>query len=321
MNKSKENISRLIRVSENDIWDSFVNQSEQFNVFVTSSYLESVGLSSNRYVLYVNGVPKLAYVHLPTDYEKIAPQTFSTYQSILFLTPSIRNYSDDNIAIDLMQKFLNEYRLFDCESFFSLHHSYLDLRGLQWYYYNDADSEIRITPRYTGLINICEFPSFESYLKTIRNTKRNEWHKFSRKRNVFVEESLEIDEFIALYKMTFSRQGMVPSREILTRVANIIEAGISNGYGKLYLLRSMGGDLISGAYICTDGKTDYYQFGANNPNLYSIGGSSILLLNAIRESFKHNKATFDLVGMNSPKRGDFKASFNARPKLYFEFKV
>ena len=116
----------------------------------------------------------------------------------------------------------------------------------------------------------------------------------------------------------FAQKEILIGNVSLNRVATIIQEGIGCGYGKLKILFNENGDAFSGIYILSDARTDYYQFGATDPNKKEMHGSTYLIFDAIESAFSASKLFFDMVGMNSSARGDFKASFNARVKPYFE---
>ena len=105
---------------------------------------------------------------------------------------------------------------------------------------------------------------------------------------------------------------------VVERVSNIISAGLKDRSGILRMLYNHNGDPVSGAYILSDETTDVYLFGANNTEFRDSYGPTRLLLESIKESFERNKTIFDFCGMNSPRRGEFKSSFNARVTPYFE---
>ena len=84
------------------------------------------------------------------------------------------------------------------------------------------------------------------------------------------------------------------------------------------MLYSKEGEPVSGAFILSDKNTDVYLFGANDNNYRDSYGSTRIILDSIKETFEESKKIFDFCGMNSPLRGDFKSSFNARLTPYFE---
>ena len=65
-----------------------------------------------------------------------------------------------------------------------------------------------------------------------------------------------------------------------------------------------------------DQRRAYYLFGANSPDLRATGGSTRLILDSILNARSRGLEEIDFVGVNSPKRGDFKLSFNPTLRLH-----
>ena len=81
---------------------------------------------------------------------------------------------------------------------------------------------------------------------------------------------------------------------------------------------SVNDSIASMAFFVSDAKCAYYLFGVNDPDMRDANASSKLLLNNIELSAHKGLKRFDFVGVNSPKRGDFKLSFNAELVPYQE---
>ena len=81
------------------------------------------------------------------------------------------------------------------------------------------------------------------------------------------------------------------------------------------------GDVVSSVVILSDPYSDYYLFGATDPMYRSFGVNTLLLLEAIKDSFLAGKKCFDMIGINSPNRGDFKTSFNSLPRQVFSVSI
>ena len=67
-----------------------------------------------------------------------------------------------------------------------------------------------------------------------------------------------------------------------------------------------------------DGRTSFFLFGAAEPGERDQGGYTYLSVQAIKDAFENGCAEVDIVGANSPNRSDYKISFNAELKPYFE---
>ena len=106
----------------------------------------------------------------------------------------------------------------------------------------------------------------------------------------------------------------------LAVVKNIATESLRNKSGKLPFCYDTHHNLHSSMLTLTYKDTAYYQFGATDPGFRSSSASAFLVLNSIKTAFESNIDFFDMVGINSPNRGDFKLSFNALPKPYFHLR-
>ena len=60
------------------------------------------------------------------------------------------------------------------------------------------------------------------------------------------------------------------------------------------------------------------MFGAADPEFRKNDTSSILIGESVKKSYELGLNEFDMCGVNSPNRGDFKLSFNAELKPFYE---
>ena len=169
---------------------------------------------------------------------------------------------------------------------------------------------------YTGVIHLDRFSSFEDFLSSIRAARRQDARK-AEKTGLRIELSHDVSEFIHLYELTFSRQGIASDDLQLAKVYRNVRTLLETGLGQILIARSSTGKVVSAIVTASDPICSYYLFGATDPTYRSTGANSALLLHAIQGMFQSAKKSFDMVGVNSPQRGDFKTSFNAEPVPFF----
>ena len=88
--------------------------------------------------------------------------------------------------------------------------------------------------------------------------------------------------------------------------------------GKLFVLRNKDNlKPIAASYFLHDKNNAYNLTLASDPAERKISPGTTLILKQIEFCFKNKINLIDFVGINSPNRGDYKTSFNARPKIYF----
>jgi hypothetical protein len=198
-----------------------------------------------------------------------------------------------------------------------VHPSLNDLRGFQWCNFHAAErGSYELSLSYTGVIRLDQFSSFEGFLSSIRTARRQDARK-AEKIGLQILPSHDVAEFIRLYTLTFTRQGIATDAAHLGLVQRIVESVLKTGLGQLLVARNSAGHATSAIVTANDPSCAYYLFGATDPVFRADGANSALLLHAIKDALLSGKKFFDMVGVNSPKRGDFKTSFNAEPTPFF----
>jgi len=97
----------------------------------------------------------------------------------------------------------------------------------------------------------------------------------------------------------------------------ITKVSLEQGFGRLAICE-FEGKPASASLFLYDKKRSYYLFGANNPDYRNTGASTKLMVDFIFDTKKRGLNEVDFIGVNSPNRGDYKISFNAGIKSYYE---
>lgn len=319
--KQIRTVGKLVKISDDDIWDEHVDLSLESNPFLTSRFLRSIGQENSRFALFESQqfiAGACIFNYRGGNFE--AAHSFCLYQGLFFPNSSKKSYSEENLRLKKMQRMIASIDSLQRPIRLSMHFNINDLRGIDWYYFqnNQSSLQAKTKVKYTGVIQLQEYGNFEEYLSTIRRERMREFLRSSESDTRIEIESKDVESFMVLYQKTFARQGLVNSKDNLNRVFRIIQDGINQSYGNLSMLYSSFGEPISGVFILSDNRTDTYLFGANDTKYRNIHGSTRLLVEAVRKSYSDKKEIFDFCGMNSPQRGEFKSSFNALITPYFE---
>jgi lipid II:glycine glycyltransferase (peptidoglycan interpeptide bridge formation enzyme) len=200
---------------------------------------------------------------------------------------------------------------------FCLHHAVEDLRSFQWFHYHEPErGQFKIELRYTGLLDLGSARDFDGYLSSIRTVRRQDYRR-AESGGLAIEESEDIDTLSRLHRLTFERQGIDRGQEEERLLLAISKAALSKGFGQLLLCRNREGVATSATLFLFDRHCGYYLFAANDPGYRKTGSGTYLILENIRRCQEKGLARVDFVGINSPERGDFKTSFNAKAVPYF----
>lgn len=310
--------TRLIECPSDDEWDVFILASPQCCVFSLSGYLAGLGATHDRLFFQMdNQIVAAALIVNPDDSEFRAPYPFSLYQGIALAPLPVRGYSAVSRRLKIISGLADELSRGYPHHSLCLHPSLTDLRGFQWCNYHTPEKgTYELSLYYTGIIRLDKFSSFEDFLSSIRTARRQDVKK-AEKAGLRIGPSNDVDEFIRLYGLTFSRQGIASDDSHLNRVRRIMHSVLNTGLGQMLVARNSAGQAASAIVTANDPNCAYYLFGATDPSFRSYGANSALLLHVIQDAFLSGKKSFDMVGVNSPQRGDFKTSFNAEPIPFF----
>lgn len=314
---------RLVACEDDARWDDFVARSPQGSVFARSWYLRAIASTgqarADRWWLLDAGRRPLAGALVLRDGPRPldAPFPFSPYQS-LFLSPEVARapvHRSGKEIVDVSTSLVSALADRYARLSFCCHPAFNDVRGLQWFRYGQPDA-FTLDVRYTGLVDLRATPDFDSYLGTIRPTRRYKYRR-AVAGGLRAERSEDLVALDALHVATFARQGISrPEHEgILMRA--IATAALAEGAGELLLCRAPSGAPASATLFLYDERCGYYLIGANAPEHRSLNSGTFLMLEAIRRCQERKLEMVDMCGVNSPERGDFKTSLGAVPTPYF----
>lgn len=302
-------------------WDAFVASSPQGNLFCTSPFLRALPVRCEHPVLKDGGRILAGAVVLHDERGAVVPlpYPFCLYQGMLLARewadmPAHRQASAtlewvEAFCADLVQRY---DRISLC-----LHPSFSDLRAFQWMHYHEAEKgRFAVDLRYTGWIDLDTWPGFDAYLESIRPTRRNEYRKSGRS-GLTVEVSQDLDALDQLHRLTFERQGLQRDEHEGRLVRAVAAQAVERGFGEMRVCRTAGGAIASATFFLHDGPTAYYWIGANHPDHRQTNAGAYLFLNNVEACYARGMMRVDVLGINSPQRGGFKTSMNARPVPYF----
>ena len=311
---------QLAFCSDDAVWDEFVGDSLEGSIFCYTGFLRALGETFERYFVVDQDRPVVGAVLLTRDGSPLpAPYHFSCYQGVMF-SKAVAEMPMHHRVLEKLK--LVEYLLAELSNRYSflsfcLHHEFSDLRAFLWFNYHEpSKGKFAIDLFYTGLLNLRESGTREQYTQEVRELRRREYNR-AVNLGVTIEYSNDINLLDWLHELTFKRQSLSRSAEEVRLLRSIAGHAIDEKFGRLLIARCSTGEAAS-AYLCLlDRRCAYYLFGANHPELRKTGASTYLMFQAIDLFRREGIQYFDFVGVNSPNRGDFKTSFNARPTPYY----
>tara|TARA_B100000795_G_scaffold178503_1_gene134968 strand:+ start:2495 stop:3451 length:957 start_codon:yes stop_codon:yes gene_type:complete len=300
-------------------WDKFVSKSPQNNIFCYSKFLDASHNNFKTYFVKKNGNIMLGCILIIAKDSKNCITPFM-YQSLLFdeYIANLPNHRSSKIIIDSIEFLLSNLENYYNNLAFSLHYTINDIRAFQWFNYHSTNKpKFIVKPRYTGILKFDDDDNFDSLLKKSRKVRVQEYHK-SVKKGFKVSISNDINILDDLHDEAFSRQGLKRTNGEKLLVSKISKIAIEEGFGRLMVCSTNLGEPVSAAMFLLDDNRGYYLVGATNSEYRNYGVGSFVMFEQIRKCFDDGLKEIDFIGINSPQRGDFKTSFNAKSELYFE---
>jgi len=315
----RESSIDLSQTEDRSKWDMLLTKSPQFNVFMTSNYLFSLETEFSLYLVsqgdsYIGGfIDFLEFDFLIGE----NASSFCTYQSFFFCH-ELSMSSANNLELEVMYAVTSLLLDLNVNFNFSVHHSIQDSRAFDWLNFDRGKTVVALSNKYTGIIDLRAVNS-SNLLDLFKPSRRSELLKSSAKITLSHGNNSDIATFMKLYENMFTEKGIPVSIPKLRVVRRIVETSQSSETGVLTLATDVESNEIVGAtFIQSDAMTSYYQFACANQRGKVLNSPTLLMASAIEESLKRGAQWFDVVGMNSPKRGFFKSTFGAIPRRYFE---
>lgn len=308
-----------INFNENkEVWNLFVTNSSQCNIFSNSNFLDSLNIKYDLATCYfkdniVCGAPIL-YDFDGSVRNKQFP--FTQYHGLLLAESGYKKShsqitNEYKITNFFIAEIVAKYKKICLSNSWHLN----DLRPFQWFNYNNPEKGMfQIDLRYTGVLKLNKLNSLNDLLSEIRTVRRQEFNKSSISLSFKFGDDVEILD--DLHKKTFERQNIKRTFTDGALLKSISRRALDLGYGKIgfaYLKN----EPVSAALFLYDKNSAYYLFGANHPDYRSLGSGTFVMVNMINDAIINSFSQVDFCGVNSPNRGDFKISFNAEIKPYF----
>jgi hypothetical protein len=306
----------LEEFADDQQWEDFFISSAERTPFSSPEFLKLQGNINQKFALKKNS-EVLAALIVPTDSEgNLKPGSFgSMHQGVLFSSIAKAGSNQrTEIFHTLLDLTIKQEIAFDI----SLHPEINDLRPVNWLNSELPNGKkINISVKYTGLIPVGEYSSYQEYFETLPKMRRDEIIKST----LIVEESKDFEIFADLYKESFSAKGIDFAQDQWNELRTIFRFATEHPDGKLTLAIDQETSVpISATITIQDEKTLYYWFAATKPGHRQRAGNSKLMSSIIGEAIRSGMFRFDTCGMNSKEIGFFKGSFGAKPTPVYQIR-
>ena len=318
---------RFIEIKDNDLWDTFVEESPQGTIFSLSHYLEAMGRKYERFFICKGNEIKAALCYIKTnDGRACELDELVIYNGLMFkVEPTkkdikglLERFTITEIVIEELSQRLKKIEL-------ALAPQFEDLRPFLWHNYHlpTPENKFEIDLRYTSYIDISDLREVideeETLLFKNLDTLRQRNIREARKNGPITEIGDEVDLFIKFYSDLLESEGGQSFQEKTTRMSALVRSLLENDKAFMVFVRDPQGKINYIVITCFDSKRGYYLFGSGD--IYSKCRYKGTI--GFWDSFKilardYGICQIDMEGVNSPKRGWFKLSFGGELKPYFQ---
>jgi len=305
-------------INQKEVWNNFVNDSEQGVAFNKSEILEIYGYKVDYWIVSKKDMPKLAIAIIIKNKSAVNSLPFSYYQGPMFSKDvnelkGIKKFEwTTKILTFAIQKLTHEYRNIS----FSLHWSLNDIRSLTWF--NELSPEkpnFNIKPKYTAIIDCRNNDSINDFILNIRRDRRQDL-RYANDNYITIEKTQKKNEVLELYIETLKEKKI----QVTDNESNILESLLNLTENKKmgYILKAYNKnqEFIAAQFVLED---KYYSHGValvGSKKANGLGVKTLLNLEWIKESMS-KKLILDYNGANSPNLADYKHSMGAEPKIFF----
>jgi len=305
-------------INQKEVWNNFVNDSEQGVAFNKSEILEIYGYKVDYWIVSKKDMPKLAIAIIIKNKSAVNSLPFSYYQGPMFSKDvnelkGIKKFEwTTKILTFAIQKLTHEYRNIS----FSLHWSLNDIRSLTWF--NELSPEkptFNIKPKYTAIIDCRNNDSINDFILNIRRDRRQDL-RYANDNYITIEKTQKKNEVLELYIETLKEKKI----QVTDNESNILESLLNLMENKKmgYILKAYNKnqEFIAAQFVLED---KYYSHGValvGSKKANGLGVKTLLNLEWIKESMS-KKLILDYNGANSPNLADYKHSMGAEPKIFF----
>jgi len=303
-----------ISTGDSTKWDEFVRHSPQRTLYSESCVLQCFGVPI-RYVFVLKGNSTVGGIALTEEGRDVRLQPYHAYAGIHF--SSMSDYKIEKaihtrfcVSEMLAELLFNEYRTITISN----HWAVTDVRAFDWYNYHEREKGgYQIKVGYTSLLNL---NPVDKLFQLFRSGRREDV-KRATMLGVNTEVTQELQNLDTLHRNTFAVQGISRSpseRDLLLTICGTL---IAKKRGVL-IESKYKGKPAAASFWGLDCGLAHFMFGGSDPEYRHTGCATLNLYDAFKilaERYQIN--SINMVGVNSPGRGDFKLGFGGNLTPYF----
>jgi len=297
---------KIKKIEDKIKWEQITSISEEYNLLSSSTFFEGLTCPYNFYLIEDQRPLLSAVVFNKTEFKKnFFLQDFNYNQGLYFLVKDKKKqFEAVKFFLDEITKSYNSLR-------FSLNYNLQDIRPFQWHNYPNC--EFKFNTVYSSIINLSENKTFENVLSNFRYSRRREMKLFEKSDyNIGISDDYE--KFFNLYTSIYKR---ILDPFVLDAHYKLIANSFKNKFARLNFIYKKN-SISGGSIFYFDNKRAYYAFSVIEKNKENFSLTTPLLIEQIKFFYKKKIKIIDMMGINSPGRGDYKESFGGQIIKFYE---
>jgi len=312
-------------VKELNLWDKFIESSDQGTIFSNSNYLNKA--VENYRILFVRKGEKIKCgLVLIEDKENsnIINDDLIIYAGLIFSTEieqkRVKTILERHEITGFIIKWLvSRYKKIDI----NLSPQVEDMRPFLWlnYHSENVKDKFHLDLRYTSYVNF----NSKDLLKNNLNSQLFRSFDTLRKRNIregikagcYSKFGNDIEFFLDSYSSLMEEQGQKQDQKKLNHMSSLLDMILTKNFGQFIITYDSKNRPIYSTIFCWDSKRAYYLFGAPAPGVRERYMGSIAFWHSFLYLAERGISIVDLEGVNSPKRGYFKMGFGGNLTPYY----
>ncbi|BBE30176.1 hypothetical protein OSSY52_03170 [Tepiditoga spiralis] len=262
---------RLLKESEKNKWNNFVQNSNQGSIFCSYEWIKTVTNNDFKILTYEENRNVIAGLPLPfINSKNIKMPKLTQKLGVLFDNFENMKYNkrlekEKKIIYEFLNEIKGKYKSF--------------YMNFDWHFDNWLPfywQGFKQTTRYTYVIDFEK--GIDNIWKELDQNTRNTIKK-AKKNNIKVVESFDIKEFYKFNKMTFSRQSMnIPySFEYVEKIYTNLKNNI-----KIFKTIDEKGNIHAMNFYIQDNKAVYYLMSGSDPKFRKYSSQNLLQWEAIK---------------------------------------
>lgn len=298
---------KIEKLTDQKEWEKITSKSKYFNLFSSPIFFEGLTCPYDFIILRKGVNPILSCVVFKKENpkKKFFFQDFNYNQGMYFFIEDKKKQLE--AVVFLLKELTKKYD----QLRFSLNYDFNDIRAFQWHNYPNCEFKFNIV--YSSIINFSNYKSFDDVILKFRYSRRREKNLFD-KSDYKIEISRDYKTFCQMY-ILFNKN--ILGDFVINTHLKLIENSFKNNFSRLSFI-TKNGEILGGTVFYYYNRRAYYAFSVVNKLQENFSLTSPLIIEQLKYFYDSNFEYVDMMGINSPGRGDFKESFGGETRSFYE---